>query len=309
VSSNPNLGIMRKFRRETHELIMRGVHLSAEEVAKQEADVAHVSGARESRLALLGSRIVRSHVHVAQVHWFIENEPWTSLGLQGVVTLEAGPPRERAIALWRRALGVYADDPRVIENAVWFFGMVDPASGVEVVEGHCNRHPQDPDAWELAAVYFDFLANSLPDQAKTWALRSLEAAFRVFREEPEPLKRLPLLATMRPVASKAGEVVLLRFLDLADSAHEAARGADNRTARQLLSIAAGFVSLADTDEDRALRHLVDAAEEAAASEPMHALVCELAQRGRRDEVLSLLQLVEGRHLECSIQLRAWINQL
>jgi len=308
VSGNPNLGIMRKFRRDTHELIMRGARLSADEVSALEVLVAAPGGERESRLALLGARIAGHAVKAVQVHWFIEHEPWTSLGIHGVVTMATGGPRERGVELWRTAVDTHRDDPRVIENAAWFFGMVDPPSGVHLVEDYCQRRQHDPEAWELMAVYFDFLSNSHPGEARSFASRSLEAAFRTFREESEPTRRLGLLPSMRAAANSAGQYDALRMLDQADKAHESGKPGDESTRQQALAVAAGFVALADANIEGAMSHLLTAVERVAASEAIHALARELASRGRRDEVRDLLQMTEARHAECARRLATWVAE-
>jgi hypothetical protein len=309
VRSNPSLGIMRRFRRETHELILRGGHLSANEVAALEAHLPVATGEREARLALLGSRLAASAMQVAQVHWFIEHEPWTSLGMHGVVTMATGGPRERGVELWRRAIDSHRDDARVIENAVWFFGMVDPTYGAQVVEEHCTRREHDPDAWELMAVYFDFLAASRPQETHEWAPRSFEAALRAFREDKEPEARLGLLASMRATAKSTGKHDALRVLDLADKAHEAGRAAEGPVRDQCFTVAVGLVALADENADRATSHLRAAVEYVAAAEAVDALAREIASRGRADEVRHLLVEAEHRHEECAQRFRAWTSRL
>lgn len=310
MSGNPNLGMMRNFRRETHELITRGLRLSAEEISRIQAELAEGRGDRESRLALLGSRIVPAEVQASQVHWFAENEPWTSLGMHGVVTMAPGRTRERGSALWRRAVADHVDDARVIENAAWFFAMVDPVFGAELLEEHCSRRPSDPERWELLALFSDFVCSASPDRAHDSAVRSLEAAFRAFREESDGTRRLPLLGTMRAAASRAGLVDQLRLLDLSESANESGRTADRPSERKhYQEVALAFVALADGNDQRAVELLRGAAGYMVASEHLKKLADEVVTRAGRDVVRDLLATTQERCADVARKLEAWIKEL
>lgn len=309
MSGDPKLGIMRNLTRETNSAIILGVTLTLGEVTSLAALTSTVTRMRESRLALVGSPLADAATKAAQVLWFIEHEPRTSLGMYGVVFLPTGGPRERATELWRRALETSGDDAQVVENAAWFFAIHDPKYGTQLVEEFCRQRPTDAEAWELLSVVQHFFATTRDDGAPDFARAALAAALRAFDHETTPARRMRLLPIMRESASKAGEGEQLRLLDLADGAYREGNSASDEHAQlQYTSVAAAFVHIAGKRHERAFVYLAKAIVFPTVPGRLHALIQELARADRP----ALRATLDGAAEQTAVQsdrLRSWADAL
>jgi hypothetical protein len=229
-----NLGMFRRLEKVTHEALQRGSRLTEEEIQRLADRLAASPGDRDARLALIGARLLATESKVLHIVWFIENEPWTSLGDQAMF---ADPIDRAALATaWRRALLAHPDDPRVVENAAWFdFLALEPLNGLEALDAYCSRHPDDADGWEVLASYAAFVVKAGSAGDAPIAERCIEAASRALRLSTKPDSLDWLLLEVRLVAKTSGNAEALRLLDLAEKARMAAVPDDPDEREQAIS--------------------------------------------------------------------------
>lgn len=301
--------MMRQFRRETLAMITRGAHLSLDEVSALLDRITKFPADREARLALLGAHIAPSEVRGLQALWFIQYEPWTSIGMYIVNLDRSLHQHDIAAKLWSDAVARHPMDLRVFENAVWFFAGNDSSHAVRLLDDRIASSLRDADTWELAAIVFEFIASAEPAHAEKWLLRSLDAAYNSFAEDDRPERRLDLLLCMRAAASRIQRFQQLRLLDLASSAHHDTRDSPGAVRRQAASVAVGFVALANGNHERALCHLSNSLQASCASEYAHSLADVLARQGFQKETSEILRAAHDLWLENARALKAWLVEV
>lgn len=297
--------MMRRFRRDTFDLIVRGTHLSTTEASALLSEAAEGPAGRDARLAVLGTHVLPDKVRGLQVLWFIENEPWTSLGMYAV-NLDPSTQQEQAAELWRHAIRRHPTDLRVFENAIWFFIESNPADALSLLDARIVSSPDDPDVWELAAIVFEFMANTDPETERLFSERALDAAFQVFAKDNEPQRRLELLLIMRVVASRIPHDDKLRLLDLASRSYQDALEGSSAARRQGAEVALGFLALADGRPDRALHYLTESLQFSFVSDHVGSLAQALIAHGLDAEVRERLAGAQRATLESSELLKSWL---
>jgi hypothetical protein len=205
-------------------------------------------------------------------------------------SLSVGDARDRARLLWKTAVKDHPDDLRIVENAAWFL-LPESQDGLALVKTYCAHHPADPDAWALVAAYAGFLSVAEPDRSVSLARESLDAAFQVFRVDPNPEKRLALITDMRANAKTAQIENALRLLDAAERASLATEmlEPDDVARTQLVCVAVAFIGMADTDLTWAVTMFRRAATLGFPTDLLLTLASQLANRGESSAVLEVLR--------------------
>lgn len=307
-NTDPRLGPMRRFSRTTYESIASAGHLSMADVSRLLGRVAGNPDDRDARLALLGANIVPTEVRGLQILWFIQNEPWTSLGMYSVFMDRALGQHDLAATYWRTAIAKFPDDICVFENAIWFLATRDPVEVERLLVERTSRLPDDADSWELAAVVFEFIASCEPKRAENWLSQSLAAAFRSFAVDDEPRRRLHLIPSMRAISGQIPRFDQLRLLDLAFEADRNPHNLTGSERRQGMSIAVGFVALADGDHTRALACLNEALEFCSSCESLGSLAEVLRKRGFGHELRRAFESAHTAHTQRARFLREWLDR-
>lgn len=274
-----NLGIYRRFLRHTYEQLLAGNRMRLSELESARRRVAE-EGDRDARLLILGCDIASDAERREQALWFIDHEPGTCLGQAGVLATGAEP---LALERWRRAVHRHRDDLRVLENAAWYFELVEPAEGLQLIESYCDRFPEDREAWELLASYIDMATTGQQLHGREIRARGLTAGATAICRGRSTKGVGWILHAMRVHAAELGQPESLRLLETAERAIGAnASDCVSETACGLIWLAAG-------DLERALQHLRSGAQCELESEPLATLADWLRPR-YEEEVRTALAL-------------------
>jgi len=286
-------------------LIHRGETLGNAQVGRLLELISEYPDARDARLILIGAKSAPPEVRAEQVRWFADNEPETFLGHYAPKAARAD--FEEVKSHWIAAAERHRDNHEVVSNAAWFMMYRDPDRGAELLEERARRELNP--CWGVCAVTFLANASDIHDDRRaSFALRALNAGFRVFRlDEREPGGSSHLLSIMRLCARRAGVDSATRALALAEAAARASDQAEPvRT--QLAHVIRAFVALAEGDGPVAEAHFVQASR--AGSLPTDALIslaAELLAQGAKDAIILEIESWAGRFREHAEAATRWAD--
>jgi hypothetical protein len=285
-----------------------GMKMSAEEVARAEADIAADPEAIEARVRLVGAlhgvlfdRETQAR-RDAHVHWLITHRPEIGPGAVGAISPLASPEGyAEAKRLWLEAAARQPADPRVLRNASTFLFFEDGAIAEELIVRGIALAPS-PDWHGLLAMIFEARVDAASPSQR------YELASLIVAENERALAQLDDI-DRRYTHSIDVARWAIEALDLRKARDHATRVLEDTTTLDerrpayhgpyWANVVLGKVALMENDPARAVTHLLAAA---APGAPFHdllsigrpdlALAAALLERGERDAVARYLSALE-----------------